>query len=101
MAGRINDVDFDALVGDRGIFCQDSDTTLALKLVGIHDERANVLIFAENAALLQQSIHQGCFAMINMGDNGDIANIGTSTSVNERSPQLFFYLVDQCLIADI
>jgi hypothetical protein len=46
-------------------------------------------------ALLEQAIHQRGFAMIDVGNNGDIANIGTNESANKRSPQLFFPLHKQ------
>jgi hypothetical protein len=41
--------------------------------------------------LLEQAIHQRGFAMIDVGNDGDITNIGTDKSANDRSPQLFFY----------
>jgi len=53
-------------------------------------------------ALLEQAIHQRGFAMIDVGNDGDIANIGTNESANEKSPQLFFYPAhDRYLTADI
>jgi hypothetical protein len=36
-----------------------------------------LLIFAEDAALFQQAINQGRFAMINVGDKSDVANVVT------------------------
>ena len=52
MARRIDNVDFCILIKYSGIFGQDSDTTLTLDIVGIHDTFLNGLIFTEYAALL-------------------------------------------------
>ena len=38
----------------------------------------HVLIFAHRAGLLQQLVHQSGFAMVDMGDDGDVANIHES-----------------------
>ena len=51
MARRIDNVDFCILIKYSGIFGQDSDTTLTLDIVGIHDTFLYFLIGTENTAL--------------------------------------------------
>ena len=43
-------------------------------LIGVHDTIRNIFAFAENAGLFQKSINQGGFAVVNVGDNGDVTN---------------------------
>ena len=43
---------------------------------GIHHARVDVLVVAESAGLAQQLVDQGGLAVIDVGDDGDIANGG-------------------------
>jgi len=72
---RIDDVDPHTLVGDGGVLGQDGDPALPLKRVGVHDQLTNLLVGAEDLALFQQSVDQSGFAMINVCDYGQIANV--------------------------
>jgi hypothetical protein len=45
--------------------------------------------------LFQQTIDEGCFAMIDVGNNSDITNIVTRLITDTRSPQLFSALREQ------
>ena len=58
-----------------GIFGENGDAALALEVVGVHYALDERLIGAENAALAEHSVHQGGFAMIDVSDDGDIANV--------------------------
>ena len=69
----VDDVDLDALVEDRRVFGQNRDAALALKVVGIHDALCHHLVFAEYAALLEHLVDQCGFAVVNVGNDGDIA----------------------------
>jgi hypothetical protein len=59
----------------RGVFRLDGDALLAFEIHGIHGPFLDLLVLAEGAALLQQAIHESCFAMIDVGDDGDIADV--------------------------
>ena len=54
---------------------QDRDAALALQFVGVENAIADQLARAELAALPQQAIDQRRFAMIDVGDDGDVADI--------------------------
>ena len=64
-----------SLPEDRGHLGQDGDAALALEIVGIHRALGDALILAEGAGLLQQAVDQRGLAMVDMGDDGDIAQI--------------------------
>ena len=59
-----------------------TDVTLTLLVIGIHDALGALAAPVQGARLLQQAVHQGRFAMVHVGDDGDVAQIvdqGTSS----------------------
>ena len=74
MAGGVDDIDAHAVPLHRGAFGQDGDAALALQFVAVHDPIDDGLVVAEQPGLSQQHIDQGGLAVIDMGDDGDIAN---------------------------
>ena len=75
VAGRVDDVDLHALVGNRDVLGQDGDAALALQIVGVEDLLADKLRFAELAALPQQAIDQRRLAVVDVGDDGHVADV--------------------------
>jgi hypothetical protein len=81
MSGGINDVDLHHLVGsgvkhhNGRILGQNGNAAFAFEVIGIHHALFNVLIIAESMGLSQQTINERGFAMIDVGDNGDISYI--------------------------
>ena len=73
MARRVDDVDAALLPGERGHLGKDGDAALALEVVGIHGPLGNLLIVAKGAGLGEQAVDQRRLAMIDMGDNRDVA----------------------------
>src|SRR5512139_897635 len=57
---------------NRGIFCQNGNPALSFKGIGIHHSFNHLLVLAKNKCLFEQTIYQGCFTMVNMGDDGNI-----------------------------
>ena len=76
----INDVDAGVLVINGRVLRQDRDATLTLQVVGVHHAGGHSLAFAEDARLGQQGIHQGGFAMVNVGDDRNVANRGARSA---------------------
>ncbi len=64
----------DAVPFDAGAFGQDGDAALALQIVGVHGALGHVLVLAHRAGLLEQLVHQRGLAMVDMGDDGDVAD---------------------------
>ena len=56
-----------------GILGQYGDAPFPFQVAGVHDPFRNDLIIPENAALAEHFIHQGGFAVVNVGDDRDIA----------------------------
>ena len=78
VAGRVDEVDLHALVVDGDVLGQDRDAALALQVVGVEDAIADELAGAELAALAQQAIDQRGLAVVDVGDDGDITNVGAT-----------------------
>ena len=75
VAGRVDDVDLHAAVVDGGVLGQDGDAALALEIEGVHDPLHHLLVGAEDAALMQHGVDQRRLAVIDVGDDGDVANV--------------------------
>ena len=78
VAGRIDDVELDVAVANRGVFGENGNAALFFERIGIHHARFDVLALAEDAALLEHGVDEGSLAMIDMGNNSDVSNIGAS-----------------------
>ena len=75
VAGRVDDVDANALPHDRGAFGENGDPAFAFEVVGVHRAFGHLLVGAERAGLLQKLIDQGGFAVVDMRDDRDVTNI--------------------------
>ena len=73
MAGGVDDVDLGGLVMHGRVLGQNGNAALTLDIAGVHDTLGHLLVFTENAALLEHFIHQGSLAVVNVGDDGDVA----------------------------
>ncbi len=81
VARGVDDVDAHAAPHDRGAFRQDRDAALALEVVRIERPLGHLLIGAERARLAQHRIDQGGLAVVDMGDDGDVADFHGSNTV--------------------
>jgi hypothetical protein len=75
VAGRVDDVDAHPLPDHRGRLGENGDPALALEIVGIHHPLGDPLVLAERAGLLQQPVDQRGLAMVDVGDDGDVAEL--------------------------
>ena len=66
---------FVSLIKQRRVLRQDGDAALALEVVRVHHARHDHLVVAEHAALVQHGVHQRGLAVVDVGDDGDIANL--------------------------
>ena len=74
MAGGVDDIDARAAVFDGAVLRQNGDTALFLDVVRVHDPLAHFFMGGECAGLLQQAVDQGRLAMVDVRDDGDVAN---------------------------
>ena len=73
MARGVHDIDVVIVPIDRRVLGQNGDAALLLQRVGIHDPLFHFLMRGKGAGLLQQLVHQGGLAVVDVGDDGDIA----------------------------
>ena len=73
VARRVDQVDFDIFIIDRYVFRKNGDAPLPLQVVAVKDELARILARVECIAFVDDLVHEGGFAMIHMGDDGDIS----------------------------
>ena len=74
--GGVDDVDLDVPVSHRGVLGQDGDALLPFEVHGVHDPFDHLLVGPEGTGLVQEGVDEGRLAMIDVGDDGDVAQIG-------------------------
>ena len=77
MSRSVNDVDGGVAIRERDVLGQNRDPSLPLEIIRIQDQVVGELIFAKLATLPEQAVHQAGLAMVDMGDDGNIAEVGT------------------------
>ena len=75
VAGGVDDVDPRALPFDRSRLGKDGDPAFAFDVVRIHRPLGDRLVLAEAARLLEQLIDQRRLAVVDVGDDGDVADV--------------------------
>src|SRR5665213_1323285 len=77
VAGSIDNIDMVLVVLEGGVFGANGDALLAFKVHRIHDAdfRRDSLVGTKGARLFEQAIHQSGLAVVNMGDNCDVADM--------------------------
>ena len=78
VARRVDEIDFHAVVVEGDVLGQDRDAALALQVVRVENAIADELAGTELAALAQQAIDERRLAVIDVGDDGDVTNVGTA-----------------------
>ena len=75
VAGRVHDVEADVGVVDGRLLGQDRDALLALEVARVHDPVDDGLIRPEGAGLAEHRVHERRLAVVDMGDDGDVAQV--------------------------
>ena len=73
VAGGINDVDAVSVPINGRAFGQNGDAALFFQIAFVHGPFHHSLVGAKGSTLTQNRIHQGCFSMVNVGNNGNVA----------------------------
>src|SRR5690606_3413896 len=71
--GGVDDVDAVVAPGDGGVLGQDGDAAFLLLIVAVHHALGEDGAFVQGARLLEQLVDEGGLAMVDVGDDGDIA----------------------------
>lgn len=75
VAGGINDIDPIILVLIRAVLGSDGNAALPFQIHGVHHSFGDFLVVAEHTGLFEKLVHQGCFTMINVGNNRHVTNL--------------------------
>src|SRR5205823_9126660 len=62
-------------IADRGVLGEDGDPTLFLEIVGVHDALIHLLVEAHGSGLAEESVDEGGFPMIDVGDDRHVADV--------------------------
>ena len=74
VSGGVNDVDGVVLVAEGAVLGGDGDAALALEVVGVHEALLDLLVVAEAAGELEESVDDGGLAVVDVRDDGDVAD---------------------------
>ena len=75
VAGGVDDVEPRAVVVDRRLLGEDRDPLLALEVAGVEDAVDDRLVGAEGAGLAEEAVDEGRLAMVDVGDDRDVAQV--------------------------
>ena len=63
-----------SLIVDRRVLGQDGDAALLFEVVRVHDALGDGLVGAEGAGLAEHGVDEGGLAVVDVGDDGDVAD---------------------------
>ncbi len=75
VARGVDDIDAVILPAQRGVLGGDSDAAFLFQIVRVHDARAHLLVGGEGAGLLEQLVDERGLAVVDVRDNGDVAEL--------------------------
>ena len=75
VAGGVDDVDPRPQEVDGRVLGHDGDALLALEVDRVHHSLGHVLVGAEGAALPEHRVHQRGLAVVDVGDDGEVAHV--------------------------
>ena len=76
VAGGVDDVDEVVLPLHCAVLAADRDAALALEVVAVHDALLDVGVLAEHAGGAEDGVDQGGLAVVDVGDDGEVADVG-------------------------
>ena len=88
VARGVHDVDVHARVVQSRVLREDRDASLALEVVAVHHALLQMLMGREHAGLTQQLVDQGGLSVVDVSDDGEIANgsVHGRAKAVEKSP---------------
>ena len=75
MSRGVDNIDLSAFVMYGCVFGENGDPSFSFDIIGVHDSFPDLLVFTEDAALTEKLIYQSGLAMVNVSDDGYVANI--------------------------
>ncbi len=81
VARRVDDVELHAPVADGGVLGEDRDALFSLEVHRVHDPLVDLLIGPEDAGLPQHPVDERGLAVVDVGDDGEVAEVGARKHV--------------------
>ena len=81
VARGVDDVDLGVVVADRDVLREDGDAAFPLLVVGVEDPLCDLLVVSEDVCGLQQPVHERRLAVVDVGDDRDVADVVLTHSV--------------------
>ena len=75
VARGVDHVDLGVLIADGSILGQNGNAAFPLQITGVHDAVHRLLIFTVGAALLEHLVHERGFAVVDVGDDGNVSQL--------------------------
>ena len=74
VSGGIYDVDLVVFPADSGVFRHDGDAAFAFEVHGVHHAFVDFGALSKGVGLAEELVNEGGFAVVNVGDDGDVAD---------------------------
>ena len=88
MAGRVDQLDSDALEFDRRGLGEDGDAALALEFARVEHALRNALVRAHGAGVAQEPVDQRGLAVVDVGDDRQVAQGLSGAGRGHGAPRL-------------
>ena len=75
VAGGVHNIDAVVVPVDGGVLGENGDAALFLLVVGVHQALRSDILAVECARLAEKFINQGCFTVVNVGDNRNVTQV--------------------------
>ena len=96
VARRVDEVDLDVLPCGTYILGKDRDAAFSFQVVVVEDEFARVFAFVDDVALVNDLVDKGGFAVVDVGDDGHIADSAHELGVCGRKGRTLVGPVVDC-----
>ena len=93
MAGGVHNVDLGIAVTDGSVLGQNGNAALALQGIAVHNAILGLLILSVRTALLEHFIHKGGLSVVNVRDNGNVAQILSDQSLFSFYPDILYVTI--------
>ena len=75
MARRVDDVDLHVFIGNGNVLGKDGDAAFTFLVVAVEHALGHLLVLAEDAGRVQQAVDDGRFAVVDVRDDGHVADV--------------------------
>ena len=75
MARGVDNINMRVFPLNGSAFGQNGNAAFSFQIVAVHNASFDFLVFAEGSALFQKAIHQSGFAVVDVGNNGNVSSL--------------------------